>query len=405
MTHNKRGPSHGPHSVAAGKEDARLVSRVLAVKIEIDWRRAEDKRLYERLRTLGWMAAHYRNQMIRAKWAQALGYRVDAASEDKNSVSKAIRATEKGELSGDAYSCAEQEVQGAWARDGKKMLAGQPLSEWRPDAALSVSGKEKLADSGIRLLSENGQYILLLRAQSKDSPGGDCWLRLPVVRHTKRDEWQAPILDRMVTWEIPIKKATVHVEPHAIIVRLTYRLALPALPPMGERVATLGPVDADGRLHLRTETQTKDYSSKLERIRDMKDRWDLVRRRAKCQIGRRKGAARIKRVLIARLGLPDWTRTFIHTWTREAVDWCVSQGVGTIRIQSINTGGWPAHQFVQCLRYKAEESGITVLDAADLSEPGGDRAVTALIGKHQRKSKRRHEALQTLKHLVKEKTA
>jgi len=58
----KRGDPQSPHSVAASTGE-RQTTRVLALKVEIDWRREESKALYTRLRDLGWMAAHYRNQI------------------------------------------------------------------------------------------------------------------------------------------------------------------------------------------------------------------------------------------------------------------------------------------------------------------------------------------------------
>lgn len=370
---------------------------MLRVKVEIDWRDEDSKALYGRLRDLGWMAAHYRNSQSIAKLAQQRGWRVDPASADKNDISKQIRQAEKGELSGDVYSCVEQEVRGAWSRDAKKILAGQPVPIWKPNAALSVTGKEKHQDSGIRLERNGSRYILHLRAQSQHSPEG-AWLDLPIAKHTKRDEWQGPILDRMVTWEIPIKKVTIRVKPHGIVAALSYAENRPALPPPGRRVATLGPVESDGRLHLRTETQKKDYTSKLVDLRGRKDDWDLIRRRVLSQIGWRKGHARIKREVLARLTWDDWLSDHLHRWTREIVDWCVSQGVGTIQVVQIETDDWPAYRFVQMLRYKAEDAGIEVIDGASLESDSAHRAAKSAVSKRTKKAKRRRDAVRELTH-------
>jgi hypothetical protein len=397
-----RGCSQQPHSVAAtAHHSGRIGQRVLAVKVDIDWRREESKALYRRLRDLGWMAAHYRNQISHAKWAEMRGWRVDPIEQDKHDATKQIRKTEKGDLSGDAYSCAEQEVQAAWARDGKKILAGQPVPQWKPGAALSISGKEKKSDSGVQLELEGERYILHIRAQSKDSPGG-AWLRLPIAQHTRRDEHQGGVLDAMVVWRIPIKKCTIHIEPHGITARLSYKIQLPPLPPMGERIATFGPIDKDGRLLLRTETQTKDYTHKLLYISKLKDSWDLIRRRAKAQIGWRKGHARLKREAIARFALPDKELSCLHMWTREVVDWCISQGVGTIRILEVATGDWPSDRFTALLQYKAEELGIAVEDGADVTADSSSRAARAAIERQQRQQKRRREAIRTLSHQLRE---
>lgn len=327
---------------------------------------------------------------------------MDPTAADKNDISKQIRQTEKGELSGDAYSCAEQEVQGAWTRDAKRIYAGQPIPSWKPTSALSVTGKQKKADSGIKLELEQDQYILYIRAQSKESPGGS-WLRLPVAKNTRRDEYQSEVLDKMVCWEIPIKKATIHIERHGIIVRLTYPVELPPLRPFGSRVATLGPViyGMSGELRsfqLRTELKehAKDYRSKLILIQQRKDTWDLVRRRALCQIGRRKGHARLKREMLSRMSWDDWLHTYLHTWSREVVEWCHSQGIGMIHVVEIGNGDWPADQFVHLLTYKAAEAGIEVKDGSTLDEVSTQRTVKAELGRQQKDVKKRQEAVREL---------
>lgn len=409
-----------------GSETMRETMRVLALKIAIDWKDERDKALYSRLRELGWMAAYYRNWQSLAKLAHLRGWRIDPDAAEKNAVQKEIRREKKGDLSGDAYSCAEQEIDATWSAkvkaDGgsnvtvnnmRLALAGKPIPQWRPDAALAVSGKEKRQESGVRLYLEDDQYILYLRAQSETSPAasyaqapadvrarGNGWIRLPVAKHTKRDEWQGPLLEQMVSWALPPKKATVHIEPYGIIVRLTYKLQLPALPPMGERIATLGPV-TEGKeqtlqLHLRTETQSRDYSSKLAYISSLKDEWERVKRRAKARIGWRKGHARLKREAIARFRLPDKEDAYIHMWTSDVVDWCATQGVGIIRVVEIATGDWPADRFTFQLKYKAEALGMKVEEGADLQAESSDRAARSAIRKEQTKNTRRRRAVREL---------
>jgi hypothetical protein len=222
---------------------------------------------------------------------------------------------------------------------------------------------------------------------------------LPIKKNTRRDEWQAPILDDMVAWRVPIKKATVHVETHGITVRLSYRALVP-LPRMGERVATLGPITREGRLLLRTETQTKDYTSKLATMTDRKDRWDLIRRRAMRQIGRRHGHARIKRERLAHLSPENWTHSYVHEWTRQIVDWCASQGVGTIRVESLETKDWPAYKFARQLEYKCADAGIMFAEGADIREASGYRSARAAIAKTGKDIKKRREAVRELTHQI-----
>lgn len=373
------------------------MERTLAIKVDINWRDPESKLLYQRLRDLGWQAARYRNGVIRRSWAELQNWREVERADDPHGVSKTWRQDGKGELSGAAYSAAEREVRAVWQRECKRVLAGAPLPEWKPDAALSVRGHKNKSESGIRLELEKAQYIAYLQAQSKDSPGG-CWLRLPIAKHTRRDEWQGEILNQMISWETPISKATVQVKRNGIMLRLSYSREAP-LPVMGERVAILGPLGANGRLSLRTECQTKDYTARLANILAKKDSWDLIRRRVMAQIGRRHGHARLKREMLARLSWDNWLHTYLHTWSREVIQWLATQGVGLIRIDSIESGDWPAAKFVSLLTYKAEEAGMRVTTgAAEADEAAGQRAFKAPITRAGNQQRKRREALRELVH-------
>jgi len=397
-----RGGSHPPRGVAAEMPShapsgaTRTVQRVLALRAALDWSNPEHRELYRELRDLGWQAAHYRNMMLRAKWAQAYGWTAPSAPDDKAGPSKAVRQREKGELSGDAYSAAEMEVQGIWTREGKRILAGSPLPEWRPNAALSVTGKAKREDSGVQLVKRGDEYAVRLRARSNKDPRGS-WIEIPIKRGSARDEWQGPILDKMLRWEIPMKKATVHIERRGITVRITYPLSLPALPPPGERRAVIS-VTEDGRFLIRTETQTRDDTRRYQHLLRRADDWELIRRRAMAQIGRCKGHARRKREAIARLGWQDWLRDYLHRWTADIVQWCRSQLVGTIEIAEIGALTWPAAQFRQLLAYKAEEYGIKVTAGADVTTEPGERAAEAELRRRLAKAKKRREALREIEY-------
>lgn len=378
--------------------------RVLAVKLDIP-RTEEGQKLYQRIRDLGWQAAHYRNAMIRRRWAEAMGWRVDPEASDKHDVTKQGRRDEKGKLSGAAYSAAEREVSGAWTRLAKQILAGRPLPEWKPEAALSIRGHKRREDSGVRIELEDGQFIAYLAAQNKDCEGG-CWLRCPIAKNTARDELMGDILSRMVSWHTPIAKATVQMKTkrHQIILRLTYAVEWD-LPAEGKRTAILGPLEFDqhGRLHrllLRTDLQTRDYTSKLLTLLDKKDRWDLIRRRALAQIGRRRGHARLKRKRLANMSWQDWLRTHLHIWSRDVIDWCESQGIGALHVIEIDTGDWPAYQFIQMLTYKGQACSMTVDEAAPLGDRPAERAAKQALTKHRKKAKRRRDAVRELMHQV-----
>lgn len=170
-----------------------------------------------------------------------------------------------------------------------------------------------------------------------------------------------------------------------------------SLPPAGMRVATLGPLDPkSGYLSLRTELETKTYTDKLARLLYMKDQWDLIRRRVCRQIGRRKGHARDKRRILARLSWDGWVDNHLHVWTREIADWLRSQEVGTLRIASIDTGDWPCFKFKELLRYKLADYGIASIEGADVSEQSGARAARADVAADAKRIKKRRDAWREL---------
>lgn len=374
--------------------------QVLAVKLDLRGKQGDET--YRRLRDLGWQAARYRNNFIRHRWAEALKWKLPEESEHDRP-SKQGRKDWKQELSGAAYSACEREVQGAWTRSAKQILAGRPLPEWKPEAALSIRGHKRKADSGVRVEFENDRFVAYLSAQNKDCEGG-CWLRCPIAKHTKRDERQGDILRSMVAWDVPIAKATIqiNVRRRRVILRLTYAIDIEIEEP-GERTAILGPVEYDshGRIHrllLRTDFQTKDYTSRLLNLLRRKDEWDGIRRRALRQIGRRRGHARDKRERLAQLSWQDWLTTYLHTWSADVAQWLPSQHVGILHVVEIETGDWPADRFTALVKYKCEERGIEVDEDASVLEKPAERAAKGLINKSQRKVKKRREAVRELMH-------
>lgn len=379
--------------------ETREVIKVLAVKLDFP-RNEEGRALYRRIRDLSWQAMQYGNNFLRAMWAERAGLRVKPEAEDPHDLTKHIRKHEKGELSGAAYSAIEREAAGLWQRHGKRILAGAPLPEFREGKALSIRGhKHSQAESGVRLTFESGQFYAHLQAQAGACDGGS-WLTIPIAKNTATDDYQAPLLHQMAAWEIPIRKATISLmkERGSAVLRLTYGMPV-QLPEMGSRAATLGPLTKHGdRLLLRTELETKDYSSRLARIMAMKKSWDHVRRRALCQIGRRKGSARIKRKVLARMTWEKWLDTYLHQWSFELVDWCASQGVGQITILNIQNGDWPAFAFEQKVSYKAASRNITVVkeSEASLDDAATARAAKQEVARQKKRAKKLGDAVREI---------
>lgn len=379
--------------------------RTLTIKL------SPDDKTWRRLRELGWQSDQYRNHFAFALTAQAAGLCVDPEKGETNDVTKHIRRFEKGELSGAAYSSAEREVSGFFSRKestatGKqvseriKVLAGKALPQWR-GGALSIRGHKNKAESGVRLEVEKGNFIIHLQAQAHTCEGGS-WIKVVVAGGVEIRDWQAPLLRQMVTWDVPIRKAIVTFKPRKgkTLLRLSYHFDIP-IPEVGERVATLGPSNGL-RLFLRTETQSFEYSQKLFLMKDHKDKWDAIRRRMMAQIGSRKGKARAKRKKLALISTKDWFRTFLHQWSREIVEVCREQGVGKIVVAPIANLDWPAFQFVQYLKYKAGDYGMSVVGSveASMEDASTKRAVKHEVRRETAKAKRQVDAVRTLRHEI-----
>lgn len=362
-------------------------SRVLTVKLEPP---PEQWRL---LRALAWQAMAYRNAFVRARWAEAMGLRTPEAADDKAGVSKRARREEKADLSGSAYSAAEREVQAVWTRDGKRMLAGAPLPQWRQADSLAIRGHKNRAESGVRICELQGQFFADLQVQAA-AVNGQSWVRVPIA--DGMDDWLEPRLRLMASDQCPVLKGVVifNVRRGKTLLRLCYEETA-ELPPMGVRKATLGPVHVkSGRLLLGTETQTRDYTHWLVAMRERKEKMDLARRRISAQIGRQRGHTRKKRRAVARFLVTDWQRTHLHQWTRDIITWCQSQGIGQITVLDLAGGDWPAHQFTELLRYKAADANINIAeqDAATLKDEATSRAAKREVERKRRKAKKLGDA-------------
>lgn len=388
---NNRGGPQPPNSAEGAATDALSVqARVLSVKLD-----PPDEQ-WKRLRELAWQAMQYKNNFIRARWAEAIGLRMNPEAGDKADITKYVRKHHKGELSGCAYSAAEREVQQVWTRDAKKILAGAPIAQWRQNDALSVRGHKLRDESGVRIVEMDNRLFADLLVQNKDCEGG-CWIRVRVAKGTERD-YQAPILSDMAAGRIPILKGTVVFVPAKgrTYLRLCWKREY-ALPPMGARVATMGWVEKRAkRFLLRTETSTVDYTQRLHVLRERKLDWDDIRRRVHAQLGRRKGSARAKRKCHALNDLQAWERGYLHEWSRHMVDWCTTQGVGRIVIADLAGGDWPAHMLEELVRYKAHDAGMTVDKEVCLEDASTERAAKRVVERERRKAKKKGNAVREL---------
>lgn len=370
------------------------LTRVLRVKIE------PTKEQWQRLRDLAWQSARYHNQFSLAQWCKYAIKQAYGDAMDPTMLEKWVRANQKGELSGSAYSAAEREVTSTWTRDGKRIKAGAPLSQWRDNDALAIRGHKDRAKSGVRIETKPGGWFAHLRVQNEACEGG-CWITVPISMRPGQDEWQGSLLDKMVSGDVPVLKAVVVFKPMRgrTMLHLAYAEER-NLPPPGERVAQLGPRFQDGNLTLRTECETRSYTHKVAEILSKKDNWDGIRRRFYRQANRHKGSTRRRKQFMADASFSDWCETYCHQWSREIIDWCAGQGIGRLVLLDVGGGDWPAHMMEEMLRYKANEAGMVVDNEPHFGAAATERTAKSAVNKRRRQAKKIGDAARTLSNLT-----
>lgn len=367
--------------------DVRQFDRVLTVKLE-----RLDKN-WKILREIAAEAAVYANHYIDALWAQSRGY---TPPDKELNATRDARRKYKGRLSGAAYSGIERVASAAWAKASRQALSG-----WQGTPRFSNKDALHIRWDGAKIfIDDKGCYVLDLRILA--SGEGERFL-LPVMINKARDRFQGVMLDSFVDGSVRITKVVLNFRPKkgGTYARISYKRSM-AVPPMGDRVATLGPIeDNRDRLTLRTDFHTLDFSRKLRTVRTKKDELDKAARRYRYRIGRSKGSSRLLRRKLAEVAdFTSWCKNYSHTWTRQTIDWCAKVGVGRLIILPISDGDWPAWDFVRMLKYKGAESGIEVVEQEeadlDLVDASSYRAVSGPAKKQARRASKVRQAARTI---------
>lgn len=429
-----RGGSHPPHSAEQGRspkgsggsgrrKKEYFGSRVLTIRLN------PDKETWRLLRQRASEAQSYINKHIQARVAVALGWRVPEERESTRTVHRGkrkgetvgntliedTRARERGMLSSNVYVGCEALADGLLKRkvNGvstmKAVMAGAAMPQARQNDSLciaTISGR-----AGVEFRDDGrGGLLARLHVSAKEHGG---WLTMPVMVQTKVDAYRWPLLLEMASGKVGITNARVIFRPMSgkTLLRLSYdvgpdgsplRVGEPVrpAPSPGEHAATLSQLE-NGRILLRSERATKDFTDQLIALRQRKADWDKRRREIMATTGNgnpgtgRHGRRKRKK-LLARENFDDWQSTYLHTWSRRIVQWCASQGVGHLTV--LLTGGdWNASGLIEKLRYKAQECGIE-LKQADLADESTERAAQGQLRKRRRRAQKLGDALREVSH-------
>ena len=352
-----------------------------------------DKEEWKTLREIAAEAAIYANHYVDALWAQARGYR---PPDEELNATRDARRKYKGRLSGAAYSGIERVASAAWGKASQQALSG-----WQGVPRFSNKDALHVRWDGVKIFVDSkDRYALDLRILAATE--GERF-RLPIAINKARDRFQGATLDSFVDGSVKITKLVLNfrAKKGAAYARISYKRSM-AIPPMGERVATLGPIEEErDRLTLRTDFHTLDFSRRLRNLRTKKDELDKAARRLRYRIGRGKGSSRLLRSKHAQVADFDtWATNYIHVWSRDIVDWCAKVGIGKLIVLPISDGDWPAWKFVKMLTYKGVEAGIEVtkqeVEDVNLADASAYRAVSAPVKKQARRASKVRQAARTL---------
>lgn len=302
----------------------------------------------------------------------------------------------KGRLSGDAYTAVTGEAKGVWQRLRAKVLRGdQRLPTFASDRSLVVRGQYAGGKGGVRIEPRGADgFAVRLLLLGKDHGG---WSEFTVWESAiRKDRYLSSLLTRIASGDYRCSKVTLQIDVRRrkLYALCAYDRPVPARR-SGQRSATLGPLEADGSLLLRSHGSTRDYSAEVWEIRSKKEHYEGILRRFRRSLGRGPDWRRKYRRALPP-SYDQWATGKLHQLSASMVAWLVAQGVSTLTIRPLGDGDWPAHKLETMLRYKCEQAGIVISDHDETTE-AGIRADAGPARKEQKKATRVRQVARLVK--------
>lgn len=173
--------------------------------------------------------------------------------------------------------------------------------------------------------------------------------------------------------------------------------------PPGERTATLGPLDEDGRIWLRCDNgDSLDCAGWLRQIREKKKHFAGQTQRLLRQAGRvgHKGRRyKARRKLDGMKSFEEWSEGPLNQWVAAVVKKCAGAGVGFLIVDGIDDGEWPAHRLKWKLQTRCADNSIEVVDPGKAA-PSHVRAKAAKVRKQAQKLARAKEGLEAVQRVL-----
>jgi hypothetical protein len=312
-------------------------------------------RQWTELRRFAHQSANYGNHLLTELYAGAKGLRdLHSYTDYRDILSSAVR---------DAVN---RDCAGVWRRWGKNILSGeQTLARFSADRALAVR------DRGATLArADNGALFLSLRLHPR-SKGPATILRvwMPAVR---RDQWLADLLGKIERREYPLTRLILAFKRpgRGIVALISYRKPIVEDAP-GRHEATLW--CSSGECRLLSQERSYSLNDSVHRLAAMKLHFTSIHARLRRDLGKR-GRRRVLRQALLRAGsFERWAEGPLHQMSREIIDWCREQQVGSLRWTVEGPAGeLPWSRLAALVRYKGEEAGIRLVAAAATDEADMD---------------------------------
>lgn len=387
-TDGTRGDLQSPHTAS---DAGNVVSRVVRVPLErpddADWRD---------LVALARESAQLANRLMVAWAAEAFGW--------PRPTEPSAVVQFKGRLSGDAYVAVTGEAKGVWQRLRAKVLRGdQRLPMFASDRSLVVRGRYAGGAGGVRIEPDADGYSIRLLLRGKDHGGWSTYAVWTPALH--KDRYLSNLLMRMASGEYRCSKVTVQIDVRRrkLYALCAYDRPVPSRA-SGRRTATLGPLEPDGSLLLRSARTTRDFSREVYEIQSKKEHFEGIVRRFRRTLGH---GPRWRQVY--RRNLPpsyqQWADGKLHQLSAAMIAWLVQESVGHLTIRPLGDGDWPAHRLESMLTYKAQHAGI-VVDVTDEAKTTEDniRADAGPARKEQKKATRVRQVARLVKSDLVERT-
>lgn len=373
---------------------ARIVTVPRSLRVQLVG--LDDKQWLE-LRSLARESARFCNLVLADHFVRAMGY-------PDHEVSAFRRSSDK--LSGDVRVALAREAFTTWRRNGRLIKSGdERLGLFRLDRALVCRGEHM--SKGVRqrhaVITWNGTEFSLSLRLVPEKVGGRHEFKLWFK--PQNESYVTPILHRFASGDLRLLKVSFKFERpgRKIFAFLSYRLDV-HVPAFGSRRATIGPLEENGEVWLRIESESGRlrnfcYSHKIARLIHVKEHFAGIQ--ARIRRTRRKTGPKHKRdyrnQLIKSGSFSEWANSyFLHEWSREIVGELASGGVGYLAIGPMAFGELPMANLIEKIKSKCDAAGIELVPF-DPVENTSKQAIDRPVARKRRSIANKRKALSVLK--------